>query len=73
MTISNEQLFRVVLLIVCVAFWAAALPAMTRGIVGNAFTNDMVSAGSLSVALVSHTLSVMLFGCVFEQSGRSWT
>ncbi len=73
MTMSNEQLFRVVLLIVCVALWAAALPAMSRGIVGHAFTRDMVSAGSLFVALAFHTLSVMLFGCVFERAGRSWT
>ena len=45
---------------------------MTRGIVGYAFTNDMVSAGSLFVALAFHTLSVMLFGCVFDRPGRSW-
>ncbi len=73
MTMSNAQLFRFVLLVVGVACWVAALPAMSRGIVGHAFTNDMVSAGALSVALACHTLSVMLFGCIFEQSGRSWT
>jgi hypothetical protein len=72
MTMSNAQLFRFVLLVVCVALWAAALPTMTRGIVGHAFTNDMVSAGSLFVALAFHTLSVMLFGCVFDRPGRSW-
>ena len=73
MTMSNAQLFRFVLLVVGVACWVAALPAMSRGIVGHAFTSDMVGAGSLFVALGFHTLSVMLFGCIFERAGRSWT
>ena len=73
MTMSSDQLFRGVLLIVCGACWAAALPVMSRGIVGHAFTGDVVTAGSLFVALAFHTLSLMLFGCVFERAGRSKT
>ena len=72
MTMSNEQLVRVVLLIVCVALWVTALPVMSRGIVGSAFTRDLVSAGSFSVTLVFHTLSLILLGSMFERSGRSW-
>ena len=32
MTMSNDRLFRVTLLIVCVGLWAVAFPAFARGI-----------------------------------------
>ena len=72
MTMSNDRLFRVTLLIVCVGLWAVAFPAFARGIVGPAVTRDLVTAGTLSVAAIFHTLSVILFGSIFERSQRLW-
>ncbi len=48
MTISNDRLFRVTLLIVCVGLWVVALPPFARGIIGPAVTRDLVAAGTLS-------------------------
>ncbi len=61
MTMSNDRLFRVTLLIVCVGLWVVALPSFARGIIGPAVTRDLVTAGTLSVAAIFHTLSVILF------------
>ena len=72
MTISTDRMFRVLLLIVCVGLWIAALPAFARGIVGPAVTRDVVAAGSISVAVVFHTLSLILLASIVERSGRSW-
>ncbi len=72
MTISNDRLFRVVLLIVCVGLWVAALPPFARGIIGPAVTRDLVAAGTLSIAAVFHTLSLILFASIFERSRHPW-
>ncbi len=72
MAISNDRLFRILLLVVCVGLWAVAFPAFARGIVGPAVTRDLVTAGTLSVAAIFHTLSVILFGSIFERSQRLW-
>ena len=34
MTTSSDQMFRILILMVCVGLWLAALPAFARGIVG---------------------------------------
>ena len=68
MTMSNDRLFRVTLLIVCVGLWAVAFPAFARGIVGPAVTRDLVTAGTLSVAAIFHTLSLILFASIYERS-----
>ena len=72
MAISSDRMFRLLLLMVCVGLWVAALPAFARGIVGPAFTRDLLSAGALSVAVVLHTLGVILLASLVERSGRSW-
>ena len=68
MTMSNDRLFRVTLLIVCVGLWAVAFPAFARGIVGPAVTRDLVTAGTLSVAAIFHRLSLILFASIYERS-----
>ena len=68
MTMSNDRLFRVTLLIVCVGLWAVAFPTFARGIVGPAVTRDLVTAGTLSVAAIFHTLSLILFASIYERS-----
>ncbi len=65
MTLASDRLFRVLLLIVCVGLWVVALPTFALGIVGRAVTRDVATAGSVSVAVVFHTLSVILFGSRF--------
>ena len=72
MAISNDQLFRMLLLVVSVGLWAVAFPAFARGIVGPAVTRDVVTAGSLSVAVVFHTLSVILLAAMCERSRHPW-
>ena len=73
MTTSSDQMFRILILMVCVGLWLAALPAFARGIVGPAFTRDLLSAGSLSVAAVFHTLSVILFASLVGRSRYTWS
>ena len=72
MTISSDRMFRVLLLIVCVSLWMTALPAFARGVVGSAFTRDLVTAGSLSVGVVFQTLSLVMLSSMLERAGRSW-
>ncbi len=69
MTLASDRLFRVLLLIVCVGLWVVALPKFALGIVGPAVTRDVATAGLVSVAVVFHTLSVILFGSLFERTG----
>ena len=71
MAISSDRMFRVLLLMVGVGLWVAALPTFARGIIAPAFTRDLLSAGSLSVAVVFHTLSVILLAAIVERRGRS--
>ena len=73
MTIFNDRLFRVTLLIVCVGFWVVALPPFARGIIGPAVTRDLVTAGTHSVAVVFHTLSVILLASICEHSRHPWS
>ncbi len=73
MAISNDRLVRILLLVVCIGLWAVAFPAFARGIVGPAVTRDLVTAGSLSVAVVFHTLSVILLGSICEHSRHPWS
>lgn len=70
---TSDQMFRMLLLLVCVGLWVAALPAFARGIVGPAFTRDLLSAGSLGVAAVFHTLSVILFASLVGRHRHSWS
>jgi hypothetical protein len=72
MTISSGRMFRVLLLIVCMSLWMTALPAFARGIVGPAFRRDLVTAGSLCVGVVFHTLSLVMLSPMLERAGRSW-
>ena len=72
MTIFNDRLFRVMLLIVCVGLWVVALPPFARGIIGPAVTRDLVTAGTLSVAVIFHTLSLILFASIYERSRHPW-
>ncbi len=72
MTISNDRLFRVTLLIVCVGLWLVALPPFAQGIIGPAVTRDLVTAGTLSVAVIFHTLSLILFASIYERSRHPW-
>ena len=45
MAISSDRMFRVLLLMVGVGLWVAALPTFARGIIAPAFTRDLLSAG----------------------------
>ena len=72
MTISSDRMFRLLLLTFCVGLWAMALPTFARGIVGPALTRDLVTAGSVSVAFLFHTLGLILLGAIFERSRHPW-
>lgn len=68
MTTSSDQMFRILILMACVGLWLAALPAFACGVVAPAFTRDLLTAESLGVGAVFHTLSVILFA---SRVGRS--
>ena len=70
MLISAETLLRTVLLTVCVGYWLAALPALSGAFVVASFAGDLVATGLVALAVLSHTMGLVLLGGVFEQTLR---
>ena len=72
MTISTDRMLRLALLTLSAGLWITALPAVARGIIDPAFTTDLLTAGSLCVGAILHTLSLILLASMFERSWRKW-
>ncbi len=70
MLIIAETMLRTILLTVCVGYWLAALPALTRAFVVASFAGDLVEAGLVSAAVLFHTMALLLLGAVLTQTLR---
>ena len=70
MLITAEATLRTILLTVCVGYWLAALQGLARAFVVASFGGDFVQACLICVAVLFHTLAVILLGAVFTQTLR---